>query len=205
MKLIKKESSTNRCISDRLSSSLTDKNLYGCLNRNLYNTEIKGSGTLNNDDYNWLSRGYYTNYDNSGIAVDIKLDYPDFYTQMNSLINSDWVNENTYYVISIINFYSKNLNKMVILRNTFELINNSFIFNNEIKISDLESRFEIWFLLAIVFSVFCLIFEFLQLKRSKGSSADEIIEEQKCFQSLKRYFVTKFERPSFFTFISKLF
>jgi hypothetical protein len=167
MKLIKKDSTTNKCISYRFSSSIS-QNLYGCLNRNFFNPIIKEGEFLNIDIYDWQIRGYYREYDNSGIAVNLKLDYSDFYTQINSLINNDWVNENTYYVISIINFYSKNLNKLIIFKNTYELINNNFIYNNEIKISDLESTTDIWFVLAIIFSVFCIIFEFIQLHSQWG-------------------------------------
>jgi len=198
MKLIKKESPTNKCVSDRFS--LLDKNLKGCLNRESLNTTIKGNGTLSIDNYNWLSEGSYKIYDDSGISVDINLTYPDFYTQIDSLINSDWINENTYYVISIINFYSKNLNKIIIFRNTYELVSNNFIQKTYIKISDIENKFDIWYVLAIVFSVFCLIFEFLDLKKPKRSEG--IIEVQTCFKSFKNYFVTNFKRPSLFTLIS---
>lgn len=178
MKLIKKDSISNKCTSDRLFSSIS-YNLYGCLNRSFFNTTFKGDEYLNNDDYDWVLRGYYKEYDNSGVAINVVLEYPEFYSKINSLINNNWVNENTYYVISLINIYSVNLNKLIILKNTFELINENFIYNYEIKISDLESRVDIWFVLSIIFSVLCVVLELIQTQTIWKKSQRKYLEENR--------------------------
>jgi len=201
MKLIKQDSLTNKCNSQRLSDAFKEKNLYGCLDR--YNTTINADqGYYYDDSYNKIKKGYFKEYDESGIAVEIDLTPNKFYSQMNSLINKKWINENTFYMIAIMNFYSKNLNKLIIVKNTFELVNENFIYDNEIKISYLESQIDSWFILSFILSFFCLFFEFFQLKKSKKVD-EEKSKNINFIRKILNFFTNHFKKPSFSTLISK--
>jgi hypothetical protein len=204
MRLIKKDSLTEKCDSSRLNEVFANQTLIGCLNKKEWDRKFITPEFLYNDKYNWINRGIFRDYDNSGIAFDIKLN-SSFVEDMDQLITNNWINNRTYFLTCFINFYSRNLNRLFIVKNTYELNNYNFLLNTDIKISYIENiENDGWFFLAIIMSVLYLISEFFQLKKIKDDKKDYNLELN-FFQKILNYFSSNFYRPSLFFIISKYF
>lgn len=214
IKLIKRDSIIKKCISERFPLLFNTNSTSSCRDRSSYNQIANNTDLgekLNFDSYDSIIKGTYGEYNNSGISVEVPFTYLDFTAKMDKLVKNNWVNNQTYLLVFIMNSYSANTNKIIMIRGVFEFVDKFFEFNLNLKISDMEIVIDPFMILAILSALICLIFEFLRLKISnvnEDSEKNKKEENNFIIAKLKNFFnffKSNFKAPTFFDLLSNLF
>ena len=211
--MIKRDSIKKLCVSERFPLLLTVNSTSLCIDRTSFNQNANNTDLgekLNIDSYYSTIKGTYGEYNNSGISVEVPFTYLDFTAKMDKLIKNNWVNNQTYLLVFIMNSYSANTNKLILIRGVFEFVDKFFEFNLDLKTSDMEIVLDPFMIFAILSALICLIFEFLRLKISNVNESNKNKKEENNFiiEKLKNFlnfFKSNFKAPTFFDLISNLF
>ena len=174
------------------------------------------TGMIYNYTYNPVKKiikGIYRDYDNSGYIQDISLFSPlKFYSDMENLINKEWVDDETYSVTVIFNLYSVNPDLFAIIRVLWENQGNYYKSFTALDFIDITPTQHPFYILIITCSLFNLGFIINNLKKPKipenqkikldENNENKTLYDKICGLRIFSCISDNFRAPSFIQFIS---
>lgn len=166
--------------------------------------------TYNIDPYGQVIKGKQINFDNSGYYTDVGVVSPQiFYSSMNSLINSNWVDEKTLNVIIVATYYNASIDLFLTVRFLYESFDNIFGLSFlDFQIIDLTPIQDAYISISIIFSIICIICMIIDLRVGKTNEyiQDTVVIRYKgllnrlkiWIQSIIKYFRDNYRRPNYF-------
>lgn len=216
IRLIQRRSTDRSCINNRFPGGSLDK-IKNCTGVN----ELKDNWTIGNVTYTYVSnkegkqiKGTFDTYDNSGFYVDLPIaNPPNFYKMIDSLENVGWIDDQTFSVLLVINFYNINIDLFIILRILYEDSGNSLNSTPDFGLIDITPVSDPFLIISIIFSIFCLISMVIALKKKnvKNNNEDRIFVKKGFWMKVGSVFTDSWEymnknyrAPNFFESISKI-
>lgn len=117
--------------------------------------------------------GHLGHYDNSGYKY--QLDYrtaENFYRDIDRLNELEWVDENTLSLRINMSLFNKNLNVVFLIRALYEGPSGYFKTYKTFGIVDLDPKFDVYLIFAIIFSIGNLIFHIVDCRLNENQKQE---------------------------------
>jgi hypothetical protein len=149
--------------------------------------------------------GTLMDYDNSGFPVDFNVfNMKTFYTTLDDLKGSGFIDENTLAIITLVNFYNINHDLLLNVRVVHERVNNFFFPIVNYNIIDMDPTFDNYLIASIILSILTLLSMLNEWKKHIPDPVSKKDVEATGLNSLIRFYNRNFRKPNFFEIISKI-
>jgi hypothetical protein len=165
----------------------------------------KFSWVYNNSTNSKIIRGSTNDFDDSGYYEDFNLNsHTSFYQSWTKLNQSNFIDQNTIGVITVINYYNINHDLIVTLNVLHELIEGNFRPTVSVNLFDLTPLNDVYLYFSIILSLINLFSLFTVLKKKSNDKIYTRKDQGKpALQKFKEYMETHFRQPDIFETVSK--